>query len=414
MKKQLLALTIGFLSIATFAQKNELKAVEKAIKKGAFKEAKTTIATLEATEETIEPKLKAKYYYLKGVTYEKSNVAKAADAYNKLFDYEKETGTQKYSKLAQPKLNELIQQVSNQAIEQYNAKEFKQATTNFHLTFVLSPRDTTFLYNAALSASLDKNYDTALKYYSQLRTLGYTGITKTYYAVNQATGEEELFQSKDLRDFSVKTKSHVKPTVVVSESKQAEIIKNIGYIYINQEKPELAITALEEARKSNPKDMNLLLNQAQMYVELKRMDKFAKLMEEAVALDPTNPILFFNLGVVNANENKVEAAKNYYKKAIELKPDYADAYMNLASVILSGEKAIIDEMNKNLSNAKKYNKLEKEQKALYNQALPYLIKGDELNRTIETVRILMNIYDTLEITEKADALRVIYKKLRDQ
>ena len=42
MKKQLLALTIGFLSIATFAQKNELKAVEKAIKKGAFKEAKTT------------------------------------------------------------------------------------------------------------------------------------------------------------------------------------------------------------------------------------------------------------------------------------------------------------------------------------------------------------------------------------
>ena len=414
MKKQLLALTIGFLSIATFAQKNELKAVEKAIKKGAFKEAKTTLATLEATEETIEPKLKGKYYYLKGVTYEKSNVAKAADAYNKLFDYEKETGTQKYSKLAQPKLNELIQQVSNQAIEQYNAKEFKQATNNFHLTFVLSPRDTTFLYNAALSASLDKDYDMALKYYSQLRTLGYTGITKTYYAVNQATGEEELFQSKDLRDFSVKTKSHVKPTVVVSESKQAEIIKNIGYIYINQEKPELAITALEEARKSNPKDMNILLNQAQMYIELKRMDKFAKLMEEAVALDPTNPTLFFNLGVVNANENKVEAAKNYYKKAIELKPDYADAYMNLAIVILSGEKAIIDEMNKNFSNAKKYNKLEKEQKALYNQALPYLIKGDELNRTLETVRILMNIYDTLEITEKADPLRVIYKKLRDQ
>ena len=151
-----------------------------------------------------------------------------------------------------------------------------------------------------------------------------------------------------------------------------------------------------------------------MYIELKRMDKFAKLMEEAVALDPTNPTLFFNLGVVNANENKVEAAKNYYKKAIELKPDYADAYMNLAIVILSGEKAIIDEMNKNFSNEKKYNKLEKEQKALYNQALPYLIKGDELNRTLETVRILMNIYDTLEITEKADPLRVIYKKLRDQ
>ena len=117
----------------------------------------------------------------------------------------------------------------------------------------MSPRDTTFLYNAALSASLDKDYDMALKYYSQLRTLGYTGITKTYYAVNQATGEEELFQSKDLRDFSVKTKSHVKPTVVVSESKQAEIIKNIGYIYINQEKPELAIYCFGRSKKVKSK-----------------------------------------------------------------------------------------------------------------------------------------------------------------
>jgi tetratricopeptide (TPR) repeat protein len=414
MKKQLLALTLGFLSMVTFAQKNELKAVEKAIKKGQFKEAKTTIATLEATEDAIEPKLKAKYYFLKGAAYGKSNVAKAAAAYNKLIDYEKETGTQKYSKLAAPKLNDLIQYVSNQAIEQYNAKNYKQATNNFILTYALSPRDTTFLYNAAVSASLDKDYDTSLKHYIELKKLGYKGVTQTYFAVNQVTGKEESFQSKQIRDLSVKAKSHIKPTVKVSESKQADIIKNIGYIYINQEKPELAIAALEEARKSNPKDINLLLNQAQMYIELKRMDKFGELMEEAVTLDPTNPNLFFNLGVVNANQNKVEAAKNYYKKAIELKPDYADAYMNLSITILSGEKAIIDEMNKNFSNAKKYNALEKQQKALYNQALPYLVKGDELGRNIETVRTLMNIYDTLEMTDKADELRVVYKQLRNQ
>jgi hypothetical protein len=71
-------------------------------------------------------------------------------------------------------------------------------------------------------------------------------------------------------------------------------------------------------------------------------------------------------------------------------------------------------MNKNFSNAKKYNALEKQQKALYNQALPYLVKGDELGRNIETVRTLMNIYDTLEMTDKADELRVVYKQLRNQ
>ena len=33
MKKQIIALSLGLMSIGTFAQKNELKAVEKAIKK---------------------------------------------------------------------------------------------------------------------------------------------------------------------------------------------------------------------------------------------------------------------------------------------------------------------------------------------------------------------------------------------
>ena len=64
----------------------------------------------------MDAKYKAKYYFLKGSAYGKSNVEKAADAYNKLFAYEKETGKQKYTKVAQPKLNELIQFVSKKQL----------------------------------------------------------------------------------------------------------------------------------------------------------------------------------------------------------------------------------------------------------------------------------------------------------
>ena len=52
--------------------------------------------------------------------------------------------------------------------------------------------------------------------------------------------------------------------------------------------------------------------------------------------------------------------------------------MNTAVAILSGEEAIVNEMNKNLSNDKKYNELEKKQKELYKRALPYIEKADEL------------------------------------
>ena len=414
MKNQILALTVGFLSIASFAQKDEIKAAEKAIKKGQFKEAKAALAGLEATEDSMDSKYKAKYFFLKGSAYGKSNAEKAAEAYNKLIAYEKEIGKQKYTKEAEPKLNELVQFVSKNAIEAYNKQDYKNATSDFYLTYKLSPKDTSFLYNAALSSSLAKDYDGSLKYYKELQDINYTGISTQYIAVNKETGEEEDLGTKANRDAMVKFGKYTKPSEKTTASKQAEITKNIGYIYVNQGKPELAIAALEEARKSNPKDINLLLNQAQMYIELEKMDKFGELMKEAVEIDPTNPTLFFNLGVVNAQENHIEEAIGFYEKAIELDPEYGDAYLNLGVTILNKRIAVINEMNENLSNEKKYTELEGELKVICKEALPYIIKADKLERTEGTVSSLLNIYDTLEMTTEADALRPVYKEMRGQ
>lgn len=414
MKKQILALSLGLISIGMFGQKNEIKAAEKALKKG---DKNAAIQTLESIDESaIEEKYKAKYYFLKGSAIGQSDVKKAAEAYNMLFEYEKKVGKPKYTKEAQPKLNTLIQFVSEKAINAYNKdKDYKTATENFYLTYKLSPTDTSFLYNAAVSASLDKDYETSIGYYNELRELGYTGKVATYFAVNKDTEIEEAFPNKELRDIAVKrSKTHKDPLDKVTDSKQPEIIKSISYILINQGKTEEAIIAIKEARQNNPKDLNLLLNEAQLYIKLEDMDKFGTLMQEAIALDPENPTLFFNLGVVNQNENKIEEAKGYYEKAIELDPEYGDAYMNLAITILSGEEAIVNEMNENLSNFKKYDELEQKQKALYREALPYLEKSDEISRSTDTVKSLLNIYDVLEMTEKADALRPIYKKMRDQ
>ena len=65
-----------------------------------------------------------------------------------------------------------------------------------------------------------------------------------------------------------------------------------------------------------------------------------------------------------------------------------------------------------MSNFKKYDELEKKQKALYREALPYLEKADSIKRSVDTVKSLLNIYDILRMEEKADALRPIYKKMR--
>jgi hypothetical protein len=80
--------------------------------------------------------------------------------------------------------------------------------------------------------------------------------------------------------------------------------------------------------------------------------------------------------------------------------------------MLAEEKEIIEEMNNNLSDYDKYDALLAKQKILYKKALPYLIKADTIERSEGTVRTLLNMYDTLEMFEEADALRPIYKEMR--
>ncbi|MDP2542665.1 hypothetical protein CSC81_02235 [Tenacibaculum discolor] len=412
MKKQILALSLGLMSLGAIAQKSELKAAEKAIKKQDFTSA---LSTLNAIEGSLmmngEDKYKSKFYFLKGKALAaKKDYKKAGEALNALIAMKEN----KYTDEAKPILNQMIQEVSKKAVDLYNnKKDYKGAAEDFYLTYVLSPTDTSFAYNAAVSATQAKDYDKAIEYYRELQKIGYTGVEKQYVATDKTTGKVESFgNDKARRDLMVKSGSYVKPETKSSESKSATIVKNVALILKEQGKTDEAIAAFKEARASNPKDLNLILNEAQLYVDMGKMDKFGELMNEAVALDPENPTLYYNLGVVNFNEGRVDDAKKYYTKAVELKPDYADAYMNLAVVVLDKEKAIVEEMNKNLSNFKKYDELAAKQKEVYKEAIPFLEKADSLNRNLQTVKTLMNLYEVLEMSDKASEYRELYKSMQ--
>ena len=412
MKNQFIALSLGLMSLGAVAQKSELKEAEKAIKKQDFTTALSTLKTIEGSlMMNGEDKYKSKFYFLKGKALAAQKDYKgAAESLNALFAMNES----KYGDEARPILNQMIQEVSNKAVDFYNnKKDYKNAAENFYLTYLLSPADTSFAYNAAVSATQAKDYDKAIEYYRELQKIGYTGIEKEFVATDKASGKVESFgNDKARRDLMVKSGGYLKPDVRSSESKTATIVKNVALILKEQGKTEEAIAAFKDARTSNPKDLNLILNEAQLYVEMGKMDKFGELMSEAVALDPENPTLYYNLGVVNFNQGRMEDAKKYYEKTIELKPDHADAYMNLAVVVLDQEKAIVEEMNKNLSNFKKYDELAAKQKEVYKEAIPFLEKADSLNRSIDTVKTLMNLYEVLEMSDKASEYRELYKSMQ--
>jgi len=421
MKKQILLLLILFISFSTFAQKNELKAAEKAIKKIDFATAKASIGQAESLIANADDKTKARFYYLKGQTFAglsktaptEDNYNAAADAFNNLFELEKKMGSKKFTVLAEPTLNTMISDISAKGIKSYQDKNYKDAMRELYQVYNLSKRDTAFLEYAANSAYLAKDYDAALDYFTQLKDLGYTGIVTEYTAKNVETGERENMGSKAQMDLMIRSKQYIEPKTTTTESKQPSIIKNIAFVHVEKGDTEKAIAAVKDARKVAPNDVNLILTEANLQIKLGNKDEFANLMSQAIELDPTNATLYFNLGVITGEQGNVEKAKEYYRKAIELDPKYVDAYVNLGSAILEKDKDLVEEMNKSLSDFDKYDKIKARQVTLYKEAIPIYEKAYELRpNDIDTIRTLMSLYENAEMGDKFMEMKKKFEALR--
>jgi len=421
MKKPILLLLTLFISLTTFAQKDEIKAAEKAFKKSDLAMAKTEIDKADASIANTDDKTKAKYYYIKGETYAglsktqptSENYKVAADSFNALFALEKTMGSDKYTKLAEPTLNTMISDLSSKGIKSYQDKNYDAAKGELYQVYNLSSRDTAFLEYAANAAYLAKDFDTALDYFTQLKDVGYTGIVTEYSAKNVDTGEREAMSSVSQMDLMVKSKQYTDPKTTVTESKYPSIVKNIALIYVEKGETDKAIGAIKEAREIAPNDVNLILTEANVQIKLGNKEEFATLMNEAIKLDPNNAVLYFNLGVISNEQGNTDKAKEYYSKAIELKPDYVDAYINLGSAMLEDDKALVEEMNKSLSDFKKYDEIKARQVELYKEVIPVYEKAYELDSNdIDTVRTLMSLYENSEMDDKFQQMREKYESLK--
>ena len=406
----------------SFAQKNEIKAIEKAIKNSNFADAKSVVSDAESLIGNMDDKTKAKFYFLKAQALyangagTDANIDEAISSLDALKDLESKMGKLKYTQQANEMKSSMMNSFLTKANDAFTNKDYKTAAKGFEKVYRMSPKDTLYLYYAASSAVTSQDYDTALDYYIQLKNMGYRGEQMNYYATNVETGVEEAFGDKTARDFSVKAKLHKNPRDVKSEPKTAEIVKNIALIYVSLGENEKALGAMADARAENPDDLGLLLSEANVHLKMGNRDKFKSLMEEATKKDPNNAELFYNLGVLAADAGNVEESKKYYEKAISLNPNYVDAYNNLAVVILAGEASIVEQMNSlgtSSADNRKYDELKEERTRLYRDAIPYLEKALELRKTnIDAATTLMNIYSALGETDKFKAMRAEVEKMK--
>lgn len=419
MKSKYVILASAFLiSLVSFAQKDQIKSAEKALKGG---DAQGALAQLKDAENLIvnaKDTEQAQYYSIQGNAHldlankkveESKNLSLAAESYKKLIEVEKASGKQKYSTQAAASITQIKGLLINSAIADTQSNKSAEGAKKLYEAYSLDKKDTINLYYAASTYVNAQDYDAALPMYEELKKLNYSGKGTSYTAVNKASGNEDGFNNEKDRDLAVKLGTHEKPKTEVIPSKRGEIYKNYALILVQKGRTEDAKKALADARKANPEDSSLILSEANLYLETKDYETYKKLVGEALQKDPNNKELIFNLGVLSANAKNAADAEKYYLKVIEIDPNYANAYLNLAALKLEAEKPIIDEMNKlgtSDKDMKRYDVLKKQRESVFKSVIPYLKKANELDPKNQDVsKTLLGVYKALEMTAEAKALK---------
>ena len=398
MKKQIFLVGISLITAISFGQKKEVKKAEKEIAKGNMVEALSYLSEAEAEIGTADSELKAQYYAYKGYALAKTagKDFKKIDMAIEAMKMAKEQNSKEADNIVAEGSQLISSALVNSAIDDQSAKNYKSAAEKLYKSYNLNKRDTTYLYYAASNALQDEDYDTALNYYNELLTLGYTGKATQYLATDKETGETQSFANKNVRDISVKSGEYLKPEEKITPSQKGEVLRYLTLIYAKQGKDEKALELIASARKENPEDISLIRAEAEMVYKMGDLDKYNLLMKQVIASDPNNPDLYFNLGAAAGELKDTEKAIEYYRKVIELDPTYTSAQINIAALLLEGENDLVKQMNELSTSAadnKKYDALKTQRKKLYldvTEVLEPAYKTDPTN--IDVVRTLMNIY----------------------
>ncbi|MFD1061948.1 tetratricopeptide repeat protein [Winogradskyella litorisediminis] len=413
--KKLITLICAFvIGAMSFAQKNEIKAIEKALKNNDYQTAKSSVMAAEVLLANMDDKTKDKFYYLKaqslnaGGAIVADDIDEAMKAIDNLMTLKEQTGKSKYLDEALAIKNQIFGSVASKAESAFKAKKYDAAAENYYKAYTMSKKDTLFLYAAATAYLNGQKFDKSLPLYEKLLELNYEGSGTVYKATNKATNELETFGNKNLRDLAVKSGKYVAPKDEKLPSKKGDVLRYMSLIYSYQGNTEKALSLISDAKKYNPNDMQLIIAEAKAYLANGQKDKMLSLLEEAKSLAGNDPVSLYNLGFYAMESGENEMAMEYFEKAIEKDPKFADAYLNIANLITTEEEAIVKEMNAlgtSAADNARYDELRNQKTAVLMKAIPYLEKAYELKPTEDIGKFLVSVYNASFQNGKAKALK---------
>jgi len=405
-KLALILLTV--ISFSAFAQKAEVKAAEKAFKKGNLTEAKEMINKACKLKDQADDKTKSRIMFAKAQIFAKlgskdlSNYEKALKIIKKLEAFEKENGKERYTDDAEKLKSTIEQEIVTIVNNDLKTKNYNSLEKSAALAYSINANDE-FKYFTAVAALLNKNLTTAEKLLKDLYDSGYTGEKEIFTVKDKATGKRITVSDEKQGKLLVQAGAYEDLKKEKTKSARPDIVSNLLFVYGQLGKDDEAIKFIETAKKEDPNNLDLIIGEGNYYLKKGDNVKFAEAMQKAVELDPNNKLFNFNLATAYYQLKKYDQAKKYYEKTLELDPNYVDAYKGLAYIILVPEEKITEKLNddKVLMDDNLYNKYNKQRLDLYRKVLPVLEKALSVAPNDENVLVMLKkIYSDLEMKDK--------------
>ncbi len=367
---------IILLSLFAYAGNAQNSAVTKAATaqtKGELDKAKLYIDQAAVHEKS---KTKGKTWFTKGLVYESiafsedetykalasDALEQSLEAYNKALSMEKENSVT-YFQTTQ-RIDNMWGEYLNRGADLYQKQDYTNALTAFEKTIMIKPKDTTGLIYAAITAQVDKQYDSAEKYYNQLKELDYAS---------------------------------------------PEMYKALVYIQRAHHKDNTkALQAIKDAREIYPDDKDLMKEEINVLIVTEQVDEAREKLLVAIEKEPDNANLRYNLAFLYDQVGDTEKSLDLYKKAVDLNPDYFDAIYNIAVINFNNAAEslkIANEMDLK-TYQKDGQKYIDDANTKFKDAVPYFEKAHELNpKDTSVLENLELIYKRLKMFDKLEEVQ---------
>lgn len=394
MKKLILGATL-LVSVATFAQKDELKTLKKIYSKSEISEKdleayKTANELLKNKAITEEDKVYADFFngmlpiieitslgpkatpsdQFRFMT--KSNLDTFTNSILATLDFEKKSGKKVYTDDINETLTWFKPMLSQTAFQLNGASKYKEASGLFYSLYNLDKSEGINLENAAQLSLQAQDYTSTQKFYEEYLESNYFNNGSFYFAVSKVSGKEENFPNKEYRDKMVTLGSHEKPRDERVNLNKATILKTLAEIAAYNGDIEKAKALYIEVKKINSDDIQMLINESKLYYQTNDIANYEILVGEILKKDPNNSILNYNMGYL----------------------------------LLSDDTKLVEEINSSTKNIKKYNELIEKRKNMFLKALPFFEKANQIDSTDPNIKSALKLsYEITGQPEKAKAIK---------